>query len=119
MSVSRRSGRANANGIPGRPAPLPMSAIRSSVSQQFRDRGAIQYVAVPQPVHLAGSEQAPRSTPGARPGFPRTAERDPSSIRRGPRRPRGRRGHLHMFHVKHPPDLAGRNGQPRHELHRM
>jgi len=29
ISVTRKSGRANANGIPGRPAPLPMSAIRS------------------------------------------------------------------------------------------
>jgi hypothetical protein len=26
--------------------------------QQFRDRGAIQYVTVPDPVHLAGPEQA-------------------------------------------------------------
>ena len=57
MRVSRRSGRANANGIPGSPAPLPMSAIRSSAPSSSLDRSTIQYVAVPQPVDFAGSDQ--------------------------------------------------------------
>ena len=42
ISVTRRSGRANANGIPGSPAPLPMSAIRSPWSSSSADRGAIE-----------------------------------------------------------------------------
>ena len=85
MSVTRRSGRANANGIPGRPAPLPMSAIRSLGIEQFGHRRAIQYVAVPQPVHFAGPEQSPlHAGAGEDLGVPLGAL-DPR-IRRGPRR---------------------------------
>ena len=106
MSVSRRSGRANANGIPGRPAPLPMSAIRSLGIQKFRDRRTIQYVAVPQPVHFAGTEQPPFDTRAGQDFRVPLGAIQPRS-EEGLGRSR-RRGHLHMFHVKHPPDLAGR-----------
>jgi hypothetical protein len=80
-------------------------------TQQFLDRGTIQYVAVPQPVHFAGPKQPPFHTCARQNlGVP------PSVIRPGSEeglRCPWRRGHLYMFHVKHPPDLAGRNGQAR------
>ena len=59
------SGRARASGIPGRPAPLPTSAMRSPAIHQLTDGGAVQDVAVPQPVDLAGADQTALD-PGAR-----------------------------------------------------
>ena len=58
IRVTRKSGRANANGIPGRPAPLPMSAICSPGLEQLGEGDAVEQVPVPQPVRFAGSDEA-------------------------------------------------------------
>ena len=74
--------------------------------EEFGDRRAIQYVAIPQPVHLSWSEQAPLDA-RARQDLcvPLSAIQSRSEECRGHSRCRG---HLDMFHVKHPPDLTGR-----------
>ena len=79
ISVTRRSGRANASGIPGSPAPLPMSATRIVRVEQFGDGRAVQQVALPQPVRLRAGPISPRSTPA------------PARIRGVPRRRASRR----------------------------
>ncbi len=56
--------------------------------EQLRDRRTIQKVAVPQPVHFAGSEQPPLDT-GAGQDFRVPLGAAQPSIRRGPRPHRG------------------------------
>src|SRR6185369_18025004 len=74
--------------------------------KKLRDRGTIQYVAVPQPVHFSGTEQPPFDTRAGQDfRVPLRAAQPRSEEGLGRSR---RRGHRHMFHVKHPPDLAGR-----------
>jgi hypothetical protein len=74
--------------------------------EQLGDRGTIQYVAVPQPVHLARSDQPPFHA-----GAGQDLRVPLRAVNRGSEEGLGGsrcRGHLYMFHVKHPPDLAGR-----------
>ena len=95
ISVTRKSGRANANGIPGSPAPLPMSAIWSpgssnSVRATLLSRCRSHRRSASRGTDEAALDSRARQDPGVAHGLLQAVAEDVRRLRRG------RRGRLHV-----------------------
>ncbi len=77
--VTRRSGRAMASTSPGSPAPEPEVADDRALGDRVGEHRAVEQVPLPQPGHLARTDQAAH---GSRVG-------QPAGVRLGQRQPRG------------------------------